>query len=270
MNTPTDVVERARRTYNAAADHFDHPVNSHWERFGRRTVERLRLAPGERVLDVCSGTGASALPAAELVGPEGSVVAVDLAETILDAARAKAAARGLGNVEFRVGDMMALGEPDACFDAVVCVFGIFFVPDLPAACRELWRMVKPGGRLALTTWGPDSFEPLESTFWNAVERLRPDLGQRWSPWDDLTDPELVRAELAGVGIEAEVVLEEGTHPLSGPEDVWPLLQGSGFRGTLDRLEVGERDAVRRECEALVRDGVERLEATVVFAVGKKG
>ena len=74
---------KAAMAYNAAADHFDHPVSSFWHRFGRRTIERLDLKAGERVLDVCSGSGGSALPAADRVGAEGYVVAADLAERLM-------------------------------------------------------------------------------------------------------------------------------------------------------------------------------------------
>ncbi len=55
--------------------------------------------------------------------------------------------------------MAALGFPDGHFDAVVCVFGLFFVPDMEAQVAELWRMVRPGGQLAITTWGPGIFAP---------------------------------------------------------------------------------------------------------------
>src|SRR5262249_22141112 len=150
---------RAAATYNAAADHFDDPANSFWERFGRGTVARLNLQPGQHVLDVCCGSGASALPAAEAVGPAGHVLGVDLAEHLLALCRAKARQRGLAQLECRTGDMLALDLPDGAFDAVVCVFGIFFVPDMEAAARELWRLVRPGGLLAITTWGPRLWEP---------------------------------------------------------------------------------------------------------------
>jgi hypothetical protein len=65
MTTPEDAKARAAATYNAAADFFDDPANSFWDRFGRATIERLRPRPGERFLDVCCGGGASALAAAE-------------------------------------------------------------------------------------------------------------------------------------------------------------------------------------------------------------
>ena len=101
MTASNDAQARAAATYNAAADRYDDPANSFWERFGRKTVERLRPEAGSRVLDVCCGSGASALPAAQIVGPRGSVLGIDLAANLLELARRKAAARGLKN--FRRG-----------------------------------------------------------------------------------------------------------------------------------------------------------------------
>jgi SAM-dependent methyltransferase len=92
---------KAETTYNAAADHFDDGPLAFWDRYGRRTVEQLHLLPGSSVLDVGCGSGASAIPAAVIVGPSGRVVGVDLAERLLDIARAKSSKQKLQNIEFR-------------------------------------------------------------------------------------------------------------------------------------------------------------------------
>jgi ubiquinone/menaquinone biosynthesis C-methylase UbiE len=107
-DTANDAKARAASVYNTCADHFDAPALGFWDRIGRRTVERLGLEPGAAVLDVCCGTGASALPAAEAVGPTGRVLGVDLAENLIRLARDKAAKRGLAHMEFRAGDLEAL------------------------------------------------------------------------------------------------------------------------------------------------------------------
>src|SRR6266849_3815891 len=107
---------KAATTYNSAAAHFDDAPLAFWERYGRRTVGRLDLKRGSTVLDVGCGTGASALPAAEVVGPDGTVLGVDLAEKLLEQAQAKAAHRHLHNVEFRLADMTDLGFPDEHFE----------------------------------------------------------------------------------------------------------------------------------------------------------
>jgi ubiquinone/menaquinone biosynthesis C-methylase UbiE len=116
---------------------------------------------------------ASAIPAAEMVGSAGFVLGVDLAENLLELARKKAVQRGFKNLDVRTGDMLDLALPESSFDAVICVFGIFFVPDMQAAVRELWRRVPPGGKLAITTWGPRFFEPASTAFWNSIQESDP-------------------------------------------------------------------------------------------------
>jgi len=271
MGTPDEAKRRAATTYNAAADYFDDPANSFWDRFGRRTVARLDLAPGARVLDVCSGSGASAIPAAEAVGPAGQVLAVDLAEELLALGRAKAEKRGLKQMTCRQGDLLDLGLPEGGFDAVICVFGIFFIPDMPAAVRALWWQVRPGGTLAVTTWGPRIFDPMNAVFWNSVREVRPDLYKGFNPWDRITEPEAVRALLAEGGVSApEATLENGTHPLRAPEDWWTLVLGSGYRGAVDPMSPDDRERVRRANLNFAREnGVAAVEANVIYALARK-
>jgi ubiquinone/menaquinone biosynthesis C-methylase UbiE len=271
MNELEAAKAKAAMTYNAAADYFDHPVSSFWHGFGRQTIERIGLCPGERVLDVCSGSGGSALPAAELVGPGGQVVASDLAERLIALAEAKAQARGLENIEFRVADMLDLGYPDASFDAVVCVFGIFFVPDMAAAVKELWRMVKPGGRLAITTWGPDLFEPANGAFWDAIADVRPDLQRSFNPWERISEPSGLREMLAEAGVCTDnIVAETGTHPLNTPEDWWLIAMGSGYRGTLAQLDVEALTYVHEKNLAhLDEHQVKAIATNVIYAVATK-
>lgn len=271
MPTPEDAKAKAATTYNAAADFYDHAANSFWDRFGRRTIDRLSLKSKARVLDVCCGSGASAIPAAEMVGAEGYVLGVDLAENLLELARTKANNLGLKNVKFRVGDMLDLQLPASDFDAVVCVFGIFFVPDMSAAVRELWRLVRPGGKLAVTTWGPKLFEPANGAFWDAVRQARPDLYKGFNPWDRISDPPAVRALLAeGGAVAADVVAESGSHFVARAEDWWSTILGSGYRGTLEQMTPEERDHVRgATLTFLTQSAVQFIEANVVYAAATK-
>jgi ubiquinone/menaquinone biosynthesis C-methylase UbiE len=269
--TADEARARAATTYNAAADAYDDPSNSFWERFGRRTIERLRLRNGAIVLDVCCGSGASALPAAEIVGPSGLVLGVDLAERLLENARTKAKARGLLNVQFRVGDMLDLRIPDDAFDAVVCVFGIFFVPDMPLALRLLWERVRPGGKLAITTWGPRFFEPATSVFWNSVQKERPDLYKGFNPWDRICDPQSLSALFADAGIaNPDVAAQSDRHSIASPEAWWAAVLGSGYRGTVDQLNAAARNRVRAANFEYIRtSGIGSVEANVVYAVAEK-
>lgn len=271
MATLEDARARAAAAYNAAADRYDDPANSFWARFGRRTVERLNLQPGAKVLDVCCGSGASAIAAAEIVGHAGSVLGIDLAHAMLSLAQGKARVNGLGNVEFRIGDLLDLNAPDESFDAVLCVFGIFFVPDMAYAARSLWRKVQPGGKLAITTWGPRFLEPASTAFWSAVREVRPDLYRNFNPWDRTCDPPSLCSVLNDAGIsDARIVAEAGEHPLPSPEAWWAAVLGSGYRGTFDALDADAREHVREANLAYVRDSrIRSVEANVVYAVATK-
>jgi SAM-dependent methyltransferase len=258
-------------TYAATADHFDDPALSFWDRFGRQTVARIGLDPGHRVFDACCGTGASAIPAAELVGDAGHVLGLDLSEPALALARAKAHARGLANAEFRVGDIERTGLPSESFDAVVCVFGVFFVPDMTAAVAELWRLVRPGGTLAVTVWGPGFLEPATTAFWEAVGAGRPDLVGGFHPWTRVTDPAALSELFRRAGAADPVVeAEPGTHPLAAPEDWWTIVLGTGYRATVERLDPALVQQVRAANTAwLRRQQIRELQTNVVYARARK-
>jgi SAM-dependent methyltransferase len=233
-------------------------------------VERAGLRPGERVLDVCCGSGASALPAAEAVGPSGRVLAVDVAEPLLALGREKARQAGYAHLEFRHADLRDVAEP-AGFDAVLCVFGIFFLPDMAAGLRMLWSRVRPGGRMLVTTWGPRLFEPANSAFWDAVQEERPDLVRAFNPWDTIVQPDSLealfhQAEIDNVRVEAE----PGTHPLGRPEDWWTITMGSGYRGTIEALGLEAAERVRsRTLSRIAAQGVAEIEASVLYARADK-
>jgi len=206
------------------------------------------------------------------LAPDGQVFAVDLAERLLGLARSKAERRGLSNIDFRVGDFEELGLPEDSFDAVVCVFGIFFVPDMPGAVRELWRMVRPGGQLAITTWGPNLFEPGNTAFWEAVRVERPDLYKGFNPWDRICEPASVRTMLSEGGVNtAELVAESGTHPINSPADWWSIVMGSGYRGTIEQLDPVARERIRQaNMEYVMVTQLRSVTANVVYAIARKG
>jgi ubiquinone/menaquinone biosynthesis C-methylase UbiE len=262
---------KAEKAYNAAAESFDAEPLAFWNRHGRRTIERMSLRRGAHVLDVCCGTGASALPAAQAVGPDGKVIAVDLAGELLKLGQAKAQAAGLQSLEFRRGDMTSLGFPDRHFDAVLCVFGIFFVPDMETQVAELWRMVRPGGRLAITTWGERFWSPVYELWLEVVRRRRPDLHIAFNPWDRITTTDAVRRLLQNGGAQnVEVDAEDGYQTLRTPEDFWTIALGSGLRWTIDQMSTELAREVKQELlDRLSASGIVRIETNAIYAVAEK-
>lgn len=120
-----------------------------------RLLDRIALRPGLNVLDVACGTGIVARLAALRVAPSGRVVGVDLHKGMLAVARARAAEAGLA-IEWQERDASSLPFADESFDVVTCNQGLQFFPDKVRALREMWRVVSPGGTLALGLFGVPS------------------------------------------------------------------------------------------------------------------
>lgn len=122
------------------------------------------LRQGESVLDVACGTGLVTLKAAHTVGAPGRVLGIDLSGLMVDAAAARALKSRLQNVCFSRMDAQNLALPDAGFDVVVCALGLMYMPDPEQALREMRRVLRPGGRLALAVWGERSLCGWSSVF----------------------------------------------------------------------------------------------------------
>lgn len=124
------------------------------------------VRPGACVLDVACGTGALTLAAAEIVGPSGSVIGLDANPEMLAVARRKPV-----SVEWLDGTAEALPLPDAGFDAVVSQFGFMFFEDKPKALREMMRVLRPGGRLAVAVCDDVENSPGYGAFARLLDRL---------------------------------------------------------------------------------------------------
>jgi len=262
----SDHARRAAATYSAAADHYGRDALGFWDKFGEGTVARLQLADGQRVLDLCCGAGASAIPAARAVGMHGRVLGLDLAAPLLDMARARAASECLVNIEFRQADATNTGLADFSFDAVICVFGVFFAADMTSFMTEMWGLVRPGGVLAITTWGPGWCEPASTAFWTAVGQIEPSLFKAFNPWDEITTPAALTDLFIRAGTASPTVIAvPGQHEIGHPDQFWDVVLGSGYRATIDAMTAEQqyraRDQVLRELRAA---NVTILRTDVVF------
>jgi ubiquinone/menaquinone biosynthesis C-methylase UbiE len=259
----------AAAIYTAAADTFD--SLPFWHLFGRRTVERLSLSPGARVLDLCSGSGASVLPAAEAVGATGSVLGVDVTETLVGQARRKAEALGLAQATFRCASVESLAFPAERFDAVVCVFGLFFVDDMSGLLARAWTWLAPGGALAITSWGQDVLAPGEALFWEAALQENPRLDQS-SHASRLDTPEKLAAVFAAAGLpRPDIATDRWEMPLASPEAFWPVILGTSSRAAYEALAPAQRERVRMTViEALRARGVTSTAMDVLYATARRG
>lgn len=120
-----------------------------------RLVELAGVRQGSRVLDVATGIGEPAVTAARKAGPAGKVIAIDLSPGMIAIARERAKESGLA-IEFREADAESLRLPPSSVDAIVCRFGLMFMPDLVGALKAMKDALAPGGRIAAAVWSaPD-------------------------------------------------------------------------------------------------------------------
>jgi ubiquinone/menaquinone biosynthesis C-methylase UbiE len=142
-----------RYGWDKAVQDYDRHFVPLLRRCSERVIELLDLQPGERVLDIATGTGVAAFMAAERVESSGEVVATDLAEKMVEQTAKYAGQHGATNMIFERMDAEELSFEDGSFDAVMCVLGLMYPADPQQAIEEMYRVLKPGGRAAACVWG---------------------------------------------------------------------------------------------------------------------
>lgn len=136
----------------------------------RALIEDAGIREGHSVLDVAGGPGEPSLTIAEKVGPGGAVVCTDTVAEMVDAARRESDRRGITNVSFRQCSADSLPFDNDSFDVVVSRLGVMFFPDPPAALREMLRVTRPGGAVALAVWHRSELNPFSYVVTEVMSR----------------------------------------------------------------------------------------------------
>jgi ubiquinone/menaquinone biosynthesis C-methylase UbiE len=260
--------DRAARTYERIGPRF-------FTHFGRRLVELVGVQAGSRVLDAASGAGAALLPAAEAVGPQGLVVGIDLAESMVDRLRREIGQRHVPQAHARLMDAQDLQFPDASFDFVVCGFAVDVFPNPERALGEFRRVLVAGGRLGLSLspgwwWEGDArwgwhAELLKSL--GAEVQLGP---RRFRSVDE------VETALRTLGFTDVVTVEERFDlTWADPDEWWRWGWSHGWRRVLESMNPGELGRYRRTSLKEIRSAAVRPEGIagrldVLLAAGAKG
>lgn len=154
--------QNIEKTFDDNATTYDRVGPAIYQHFGSRLVNWMSPKPGTKMLDIATGTGAVLLPAARLLASNGYVTGIDLSGGLLREADLLVYQENLTNVTLRKMDAEYLEFPDETFDCVTCAFSLFFFPHVEVAMREMYRVCKSDGRVAVTVFDQASppFDPI--------------------------------------------------------------------------------------------------------------
>ena len=243
---------------------------------GDAMMHALKAEKGESILDVATGTGEPALSLARNFGDTISLVCVDAADGMVNAARAKAEKEGLIGVEFKTMPAESLRLADNYFDCVTCRFGVMLFQDPQSGLNEMFRVLKPGGRIVLAVWHlPDSMTTMKWAY-SVFEGRIP---------EDRYPPLKIATSLGGDGILSSMLESAGFgqvqteimtfhYEFNSFDDYWQLTLDSGILDNqLQLLKSGEVEEVRGELAELAKDfekdGVFRVPHNFVLASARK-
>jgi ubiquinone/menaquinone biosynthesis C-methylase UbiE len=217
-----------------------------------RAVELLEVRPGMHVLDMACGPGTLSRPLAALASPGGDLVGVDLADGMIELARAA----GIPNARFEVMDIEELEFADGSFDAVVCGHGLQFVPDLGRALREARRVLRDGGRFTASVPATAVKESVWKLIDSVIDRHLPPppvAVDRERTGITVTDPlALERAALhAGFGSARVEVIEETVHWESPQHLVAMFTSWWDCAARLEGIVPGDRHAFMEDAVAAI-------------------
>lgn len=259
--------------------HLD-TIRTMFEPVTQALIDETGIVPGQSVLDVAGGSGEPSLTIAQVVGPAGSVMFTDMVADMVAGVQSQARLRGLNNMEFRQCSADALPFENDSFDAVVCRLGVMFFPDPLAALREMLRVTRDNGTIALVVWGKNELNPFSYLVTDVLEKHSPPA----APADPdapgafrFGDPGAVAriVQQAGAGKVEERLLEFQIAAPISPKGFWDLrseISGT-LREKLAAMPAEQQNLIAQEVQAAVREYFPNdqmsFPAQMIIVTGKK-
>lgn len=218
--------------FDAVADVYETTGPVFFDHFGGLLVEHAGVRRSDRVLDLAAGSGAVSVPALAAAGPQGSLLAVDVSPAMVRRLSARLETTGHPHARAVVGDIGSLGPATGPVDVVLCGFALFFLPEPHAALQSWIALLRPGGRLAVSTWGRE--DPVFAALRADLADLGVDTTRRTETYDDAAS---LRTALEAVGLqEASVLSVELDLRLRDVDELLEWASTHGAWGWLQQLD----------------------------------
>jgi ubiquinone/menaquinone biosynthesis C-methylase UbiE len=275
MKDSNDRKKRIQQGFDTVAAGYDHPSMPFFPETAKRLVERLELEPHHHLLDVCTGTGVVALTAAEKL-TRGKVTGIDLSSGMLQQAINKAAEKNLDNIEFKQMDLEHLDldtvNQGEAYDIATSSFGLFFLQDMIRGLGNIANTVKPGGKVAITSFTGEAFSPMADIF---VERYE-STGREVPPlsWKRLATRELIEELFKTANITRVSIYHEPLgYRMTSAGMWWDIVWNAGWRSLLSQMteeeqKIFEKEHMEEIAGVIGNDGV-WFNTEVLIAIGEK-
>lgn len=246
MTQPASNPLSASEPWNLVADGYAETTMLVFEQFADEAIAASKLKPNSTVLDVACGPGTLAL---RLAHHAEQVHGIDFSESMLAVFRNKIEQAGHRNIALHCGDAQTLPYADATFDAAFSLFGLMFFPDRKRGFDEIYRTLKPGGSIAITSWAPVDQSPAMQTMFGALRAIKPDLPQPQRSVTTLENPERFKQEMEEAGFRnIEIRSVTKAFPVGTVPEFWEnMVKGSA---PIQMMKKGLGDELWREKEKL--------------------